>query len=199
MNNPPRLSLFRLLFAVFVLSQSVLVNAVDFVVRTPNFQYAYQINGTDSPTLTLVRGRTYTFDVWADYVHPFHIEGPGVKNNDTYYGLISFTVPTNHANYFYNCTVHGDWMRGEIVTIDPPSPPRILNLTVGDDLVLTSTATNGGTIVPEFKPALDGTNWFALSVRTNRLANGVLETICGPPATNTAFIRLRTEDGPKGR
>lgn len=193
MNNPIRLLPFRLLFVVFSLSAGVFAKAADFEVRTPNFQYAYRINGTDSPTLTLVRGRTYTFDVWADYVHPFHIESHGVKNNDTYYGLIAFTVPTNHANYFYNCTVHGDWMRGEIITIDPPSPPRILNLSVGKDLVLTSTATNGAPVRPEYKPTLDGTNWFALSVRTNRLANGVLETICGPPATNTAFIRLRTE------
>jgi hypothetical protein len=133
MNNPIRLHWFLLFFAVFALAQSAFVNAADFVVRTPDFQYAYRINGVDSPTLTLVRGRTYTFDVFADYVHPFHIEAPGVKNNDAYYGFITFTVPTNNASYFYNCTVHGDWMRGEILTIDPPAPPRILNLSVGKD------------------------------------------------------------------
>jgi hypothetical protein len=33
-------------------------DAADFEVRTPNDQFAFQINGTDGPTLTLVRGQT---------------------------------------------------------------------------------------------------------------------------------------------
>jgi len=26
-------------------------------------------------------------------------------------------VPTNEVNYFYNCVVHGDLMRGDILTV----------------------------------------------------------------------------------
>src|SRR5689334_3139937 len=97
--------------------------AADFDVRTPNEQFAFQINGMDSPTLTLVRGQTYTFDVQTTPgFHPFHIQSPGVDLNDTSDGVITYTVPTSAANYYYNCTVHGDSMRGEIVTIEPPVP-----------------------------------------------------------------------------
>src|SRR5882672_6590895 len=89
------------------------LHAADFEVRTPSDQYAFQINGVDSPTLTLVRGRTYSFDVLTSAgFHPFHIESPGVDANDTDAGTINYTLPTANANYYYNCVVHGDTMRG---------------------------------------------------------------------------------------
>src|SRR5439155_14616420 len=98
--------------------------AADFTVRTPNAQFAFQINGTNSPNLTLVRGKTYTFAVSTTVgFHPFHIASPAVDANDISTGTITYTVPTNAANYFYNCTVHGDSMRGEIFTVAPPPPP----------------------------------------------------------------------------
>src|SRR4026209_816589 len=73
--------------------------AADFTVRTPNDQFAFQINGVDSPTLTLMRGRTYTFAVsTSPGYHPFHIESPGVDANDIDDGTITYTVPNDNAN-----------------------------------------------------------------------------------------------------
>jgi plastocyanin len=171
----------------------------DFVVRTPGDQFAFQINGVDSPTLTLVRGRTYTFDVQTSAgFHPFHIESSGVDTNDIDSGTITYTVPTNAANYFYDCIVHFGQMRGEIVTIDPPQPTfRILSLVVDSNIVLTSTGTNTWTLNPEFNTNLITTSWFALSVQTNRFMNGTNEIICGRPPGNAVFIRLRAQqNGP---
>ena len=170
-------------------------SAADFSVRTPGAQFAFQINGVNSPTLTLMRGKTYTFDVQTTVgFHPFHIESPGTDVNDIDTGTITYTVPTNEVNYFYNCTVHGDLMRGEIVTVAPPQPPtvRILSLSVTTNLVLTSTGTNNWSVNPEFNTNLASTNWFALTVQTNRFFGGTNETICGRPPGNAVFIRIRS-------
>lgn len=171
----------------------------DFTVRTPDNQFAFNINGVDSPTLTLVRGRTYTFDVQTtEGSHPLHIESPGVDINDIATGVITYTVPTNAANYYYNCTFHGDQMRGEIITTPPPAPPtfRILSLAVSSNIVLTSTGTNTWTVNPEFNTNLMSTNWFALTVQTNRFLNGTNEVICGKPPGDKVYIRLRAQPNP---
>jgi hypothetical protein len=171
-------------------------SAADFSVRTPDAQFAFQINGVNSPTLTLVRGKTYSFDVQTTVgFHPFHIESPGTDVNDIDTGTINYTVPTNEVNYFYNCVVHGDLMRGEITTVaPPPTPPiRILSLAVGTNLLLTSTGTNTWSVNPEFNTNLSTPNWFALTVQTNRFFNGTNETICGRPPGNAVFIRIRSQ------
>ena len=171
----------------------------DFTVRTPDAQFAFQINCVDSPTLTLIRGRTYTFDVQTTPgFHPFHIQSPGVVMNDIDSGTITYTVPMTPTNYFYNCTVHGDSMRGEIVTTPPPPPPtfQILSLAVSGNIVLTSTGTNTFTVNPEFNTNLMTTNWFALTVQTNRFLNGTNEVICGRPPGDNVFIRLRAQPNP---
>ena len=167
--------------------------AADFEVRTPDAQFAFQINGANSPTLTLVRGQTYTFDVQTTPgFHPFHIESPGADVNDIASGIITYTVPTASANYYYNCTFHGNTMRGEIVTVPPPTF-RILSLTVSSNIVLTSTGANNWTVNPEFNTNLMTPNWFALSVQTNRFMNGTNEVICGRPPGSNMFIRLRAQ------
>jgi hypothetical protein len=165
--------------------------AADFVVETPGGVFAFQINGMHVPTLTLVRGQTYTFDVRTANNHPFHIESLGVDNNDINDGLMTFSVPTNRANYYYDCVVHGPQMRGEIFTIDPPRI-EILGLSVNTNLVLVSTAITNWTIYPEYKTSLESTNWFALTVQSNRFANDTLETFCGRPDGNPVFIRIRS-------
>lgn len=171
----------------------VTVAPPDFVVRTPNDQFAFQINGVNSPTLTLVRGLTYTFDVQTSTnFHPFHIESPGVDRNDIDSGTITYTVPMDPTNYYYDCTVHLSLMRGEIVTVAPPTF-RILSLSVGSNIVLTSTGTNTWTVNPEFNTNLITTNWFALTVQTNRFMNGTNEIICGRPPGKAVFIRLRAQ------
>src|SRR5262245_31146158 len=169
--------------------------AADFTVTTPNAQFAFNINGVNSATLTLVRGQTYTFQVnTTPGFHPFHIESPGVVNNDISTGTMTYTVPTAADNYVYFCTIHGLSMQGNISTIEPSSPPpsiKILSLSVSNNIVLISTATNTWNMLPEFNTDLGSTNWFALTVETNRFANGTNETICGRPTGTNVFIRIR--------
>lgn len=162
--------------------------AADFAVTNSGF--VFFINGVRFPTLTLVRGLTYTFDVQTSSLHPFHVESLGASNNDISSGVITVAVPTNSENFYYECVVHGEQMRGNIVAVTAPRI-EILNLSVGTNLVLTSTATNSWTLLPEYKPSLTTTNWFALTVQTNRLVNGRRETICGRPPDDAVFIRLK--------
>src|SRR5437870_13195123 len=76
------------------------VIAADFTVTSPGFFYA--INGNQpNPTITLVRGQTYTFAVNTDSIHPFEILSPGVLNNNISQGIITYTVPTVASNYNY--------------------------------------------------------------------------------------------------
>lgn len=164
-------------------------DAADINVETPGGQYQFLFNGVNAATLTLVRGQTYTFNVQTTYQHPFHIESPGVDTNDITSGVITYTVPTNNANYAYYCGIH-PWMFGDIITIEPP-PIHILKLSVGTNLVLTSTATNNWIVQPEYTTNLISTNWYALTVQTNRIVNGKLETFCGRPDGNPVLIRIK--------
>jgi hypothetical protein len=171
----------------------VTVPPADFTVRTPDGQFAFQINSTNSPTLTLVRGRTYTFDVQTTPgFHPFHIESPGVINNDIDTGTMTYTVPMAVANYTYDCVIHFGGMTGDIITVAPPSV-QILGLSVTTNIVLTSTGSNTWTLNPEFSTNLSTTNWFALTVQTNRFFNGTNEIICGKPPGDAVFFRIRAQ------
>jgi hypothetical protein len=107
--------------------------AADFTVTTPGDQFAFNINGANSPSLTLVRGRTYTFAVETSSIHPFRVNSAGVINNNITSGTLTYTVPTTGANFTYDCTIHGASMSGTIQTVAPPAPPtvRILNISVG--------------------------------------------------------------------
>src|SRR3954464_865408 len=70
---------------------SVASSAADFSVSSPGFFYS--INGNQpNPTLTLVRGQTYTFSINSSSVHPFEILSPGVQNNNISQGIITYTV-----------------------------------------------------------------------------------------------------------
>ena len=73
------------------------VRSADFAVSASSFDFSYTINtGANNPTLTLVRGRTYTFEVNACSCHPFKILGApasSLTNNDTFSGIITFNVP----------------------------------------------------------------------------------------------------------
>lgn len=177
------------------------VSAADFTVSAPgNF---FRINGQGpNPTLTLVRGRTYTFaSITLCGFHPFNIgtfvggpTPPGVSGSpacdpDT----VTFNVPADAANCVYYCSVH--FFSGSIVMIDPPPPPtiRIVGLTVSSNIVLTSTGTNTWSVFPEYTTNLIGTNWFALTVQTNTFASGTNETICGRPNGDSVFIRIRAQ------
>jgi len=173
-------------------------SAADFTVTSP-FS-AYRINGMEpNPTLTLVRGETYTFAVNTTpgpFGHPFQIMSltgtPAVtaSNNNITLGTITFRVPTNAVNYSYRCSIH-TFITGQILTVPPPTF-RIVNLSVGQNLVVKSTGTNW-TLTPQYSTNLGGTNWFALTVQSNRFNNGTNETFCGRPPVSNAFIRVRAQ------
>ena len=94
---------------------------------TNNGSGAYEVSGFTNPTLTLVRGFTYYFNVSASG-HPFWIKtsqvtgtasayNDGVTNNGTANGVITFTVPWNsHNTLYYICQFHGS-MTGVINTV----------------------------------------------------------------------------------
>jgi hypothetical protein len=173
--------------------------AADFNVTSPG---VFTINGiNNNPTLTLVRGRTYTFSLaTTPGFHPFFIgtavgsavAPAGVSGaNGGSSGTITFVVPTNAPNCVYYCTVHQFF--GNIIMTDPPPPPviRIVNYSIGTNIILRSTGTNTYTLFPEYKTNLNVSNWFALTVQTNRFTNGTNETICGRPSASNVFIRIR--------
>src|SRR6185503_19725496 len=105
----------------------------DFNVTSPGSFYSF--NGTGSnPTLTLIRGETYTFAVATGSLHPFQIASPGATpSGGISSGTITYKVPTNAMNYTYRCTIHGFF--GTIVTVPPPVF-RIVRLDVKTNLVL---------------------------------------------------------------
>jgi hypothetical protein len=125
------------------------------------------------------------------------VNSAGVINNNLTSGTLTYTVPTTGANFTYDCAVHGAIMSGTIRTVAPPSSPmvRILSISVGTNILLRSTGTNNFTVMPEYKTNLISTNWFALTVQTNRFADGTNDTICGLPqgAGNTVFIRIKSQ------
>ena len=176
-----------------------MVLAADFMVTSPS---VFAINGVGGdPTITLVRGRTYTFQLNTSGSHPFfigtavqsHVAPAGVSgNNGASSGTITFAVPTNAVNCVYYCTIHS--FSGNIVMVNPPTPPvpRIVSFTIGTNIVLRSApATNTFTIFPEYKTNLNSSNWVPLSVVSNRFLNGTSETFCGRPPGTNLFIRLR--------
>ncbi len=181
------------------------VQAADFLVTSPGSFFAF--NGTGSnPTITLQRGRTYTFQLnTTPNFHPFvigtSVNGPppvGVSGNNgslSGTGTITFAVPTDAINCVYYCPFHQ--FSGIIEMVDPPVPPpiQIVGLKVGANLTVTSTlaATNGLTLIPEFNTNALSTNWFALTVQTNQFLNGTNEAICGRPEGNAVFIRIRAQ------
>lgn len=162
--------------------------AADFTVTTPGSYFL--INSKVNPTLGLVRGRTYTFAVSTAINHPFEILSPGVSNNSITQGTITYTVPTNVANYGYICPIHD--FGGSITTAPPPVLPvvRIVGFTVSTNLTIKSTGTSTWSVLPQFSTNLGTTNWYSLTVQTNRYANGTNETICGRPPGNPVFIRV---------
>jgi hypothetical protein len=189
---PHRLQLLAGALGFFMIATAG--RAADFTVTSPGFFFS--INGqSPNPTLTLVRGQTYTFAVSTSSIHPFEIQGAGtnVSNNNISSGTITFKVPTNDVNYSYICSIH--FFGGKILTVPPSQPPtiRIVKLSVSTNLVLTSTGTNTLSLFPEFKTNLNDSAWASLTVQTNQFANGTNDTICGLPFGTNVFIRIRAQ------
>jgi hypothetical protein len=172
-------------------------SAADFTVTSPGFFFS--INGQSDPKITLKAGQTYTFSINTTCnFHPFEILGApagSLSTNNICSGIITFTVPAKGGNFNYICSIHGF---GNAITGVTPPPARIVNFSVGTNIVVASTGTNGFTITPEYTTNVLSTNWFALTVVTNRLVGGTNtpgtnETICGRPPGDNIFIRIRTQ------
>jgi len=167
------------------------VSAADFTVTYPGSS-VYAINGSGgNPTVTVVRGELYTFQINnTSSSHPFRIlNSSGVTNNNIFNGTITWRVPTNAVNYRYDCSIHH--FGGQILTVPPPTF-RIVKLSVGPSLVVKSTGTNWN-LTPQYSTNMGGTNWFALTVQSNRFNNGTNETFCGRPPVSNAFVRIRAQ------
>lgn len=90
---------------------------------------SYSIDGNTNPTLDLIRGETYTFQINA-VGHPFWIKtvqstgtvnayNDGVTGNGTDSGTLTFVVPmTAPSILYYNCQIHAS-MTGEIHVTGP--------------------------------------------------------------------------------
>ena len=108
------------------------------------------------PTLTLVRGKTYEFDITAGG-HPFWIKttqgtgsfdqyNEGITNNGVSNGKLTFTVADNApSKLFYNCQFHGS-MTGTINIVDNNDNGNIIE---------TSSNTNTGGSSPSYGYSLD--------------------------------------------
>jgi len=163
----------------------------DFNVTSPGSSYT--INGSPSnPVLTLFRGETYTFAIATSSLHPFSITSPTgtTSNNNIFSGTITFRVPTNAANYSYRCSIHG--FGNTILTVPPPAV-RIVKMDLATNIVLRSTGTNNWILTPQFSTNLGASNWFPLTVQSNRFFNGTNETFCGRPPGTNVFIRVRAQ------
>lgn len=167
---------------------------------------AYLINGASNPSLTLTRGVTYYFKVTASG-HPFWIKtsavtgtgsayNTGVSNNGIQSGTLVFTVPTNApSTLFYICQFHSA-MKGTLNVINPPPPPivRVVSLSLGASVVMTSTGASGWSPIPEYSYDLPSSNWSPVPSFTNNFLNGTNTTSFSrldSPANPQVFLRMR--------
>lgn len=105
--------------------------AGDTFVVTNNGSSAYVVNSQNNPTLNLIRGLTYTFNINATG-HPFYIQettgsgydmnavySDGVTGNGTESGTLEFVVPNDAPDtLYYQCEFHSS-MAGIINITDP--------------------------------------------------------------------------------
>jgi hypothetical protein len=167
----------------------------DFNVQSPDYYYTFNDDPTPNPEITLVRGKTYTFNINTDPIHPFMIyPETGVQNNNINSGVITFHVPTDAQSGLttYFCSFHGFGNSFNFVDATP-TPIQLLSISVSTNLVLVSTGASNTNFFPEYSTDLTTTNWFALTVTSNRFFGGTNETICGRPPGSTVFVRIRSQ------
>jgi hypothetical protein len=185
-----------------------------FAVTTPDF--IYDVNGLpatgapgffvqNSPTLSLVAGNTYTFNINASSLHPMVIvtNSSGNPSPSSYEysnaspqivssGTITLTIPAVNfpSTLYYQCDFHGFYGVINVLPPQSPAPPpnRIISLLVSTNVVVLSTGTNTTyTLVPQFSSNLVSGAWLPVPGYTNIFANGTntttfdrLDAICGP-------------------
>lgn len=136
------------------------LNVADETFIITNSGFNYLINGYSGsfPTLTLVRGQVYNFDVSGLIGHPFALrlsDGntssvPGTTNNDPVNGntgtatLITYSVPFDAPNsIIYQCTSHA-YMIGIINIVNPQAYRSSVQIKSG------YYVETGSMIVPPF-------------------------------------------------
>ena len=122
-------------------------------VGASDYKFTAEGLQANDPTLTLVRGKTYEFDLTAEG-HPFWIKttqltgssgqyNEGVTNNGLSSGTLTFTVPADAPSIlYYVCQIHGN-MTGRINIVDSNENGTIINNTNSSD-TSSSTPTYGG-------------------------------------------------------
>lgn len=140
-----------------ILRSTVTINTVDGSPATMNVTNdgtsSFLIGGDANPTLTLFRGRTYTFEVNA-LGHPFRIKTvrstgqgdmytSGITNNGEDVGTIQFIVPDDAPDtLYYQCEFHSS-MGGTINIADDGDTTGTVNLP-RSGMLLSVQSTKAG-------------------------------------------------------
>ena len=128
----------------------------------------FAINGVTAPTLQLVRGTTYTFDLSDSSVsgHPLafksgnnsYTDGVTSSGNPGQSGAsVTFTVPSNAPSIGlrYYCTVHGNGMGNTITTSGTP-----VSLTAQGQA--THVPTSVSAVIDKVVPSITGLAFFTI-------------------------------------
>ena len=183
--------------------------ARNFNVTAPNAQ-VYTIDGSNNPTLELLRGFTYTFTINVAASHPFWIKTSqttgtgnaytsGITNNGITSGVLTFSVPYNAPGTLYYICQNHSAMVGTITISDagpegPPGPPGPPG-SDGDDGEDGTPGTPGGTGpagVPSgatmlFYQASAPTGWTQVTSSVDNRALRVVNGSGGGSGGNSSF------------
>ena len=138
----------------------------------------YFIDGTQQATISLVRGKVYTFNNNASGSHPMYIttssDGTtytsGVTNGGT--SSVTFAVPLNApSTLYYKCGVHGG-MGGTINILGPTASPLAVTVAGGKFVIggvsqVTLQLVRGETYVFNQENSTNGTHPLRLSTTSN--------------------------------
>lgn len=130
----------------------------------------YQINGVNAPSLSMVRGTTYNFNVNVPSVHPLYIGlnpngGAGVGNSALLYlaggvtnGSFSFT-PTSctPALIYYNCEIHLN-VGNSITVTGPLTPPCPQSSSSSSSPFVSSSSSSSSSAVLNFNGVVASNN-----------------------------------------
>lgn len=141
MINRRHLTFLYIFFASMLTSQG---NGQDTLAVTANGFSSYLIDGVPNPTLTLIRGNTYVFQINTPG-HPFWIKtqsstgtensfSTGVTGGGTSSGFLIFAVPESAPDQlFYNCEFHISMtgminISSTVLIDDEPAVPAMVSL-----------------------------------------------------------------------
>jgi hypothetical protein len=156
-HSNPQEDVMRYLGPLFVVALTVTLPTTPVAAQTAftvtGAFPVYDIDGQSNPTLTVVRGLTYDFNLINCDFHPFNIQSTqgfggtrylNVVNNGATTGTVTLTVPPDEAaaTLYYQCGNHIP-MNGVINIVDP---------TTGSTPTFTPTPTQ--TPAPTSTPVL---------------------------------------------